>query len=264
MKRIVFAVLILTSVAAIAVHARPFSSGNRQGICRDPVMSQLTWEQRLEIRNMVRQMCLDQAAPADVQEAVKSKLESFGIEVPEDWTLPRRGRGMNRAPRMRRIMAQLTDEQRAAVRAKTEQMIEEGAAPWQIREEVGKMLEEFGVQFPSGCRLNSSGVQTEAVMPLDPGQTGQADLITANYPNPFNPETTITYELSEPQPVSVVIYDIAGKRVRTLADGYQSAGSYEVVWDGCDDAGTRLSSGTYFYTVNAGNQTVTKQMILLK
>jgi hypothetical protein len=264
MKRIILLSIILIFAATAVSNARPFGPAGRGSACRNPVMSQLTWDQRAEIRDMVYQMRLGGSTPDEVQEAVKSKLESFGVEVPADWGMRRGMRGRRGAPHMRMIMAQLTDDQRAAVREKTEQMINEGATPLQIREEVGRMLKEFGVEPPAGCRLNSDDTQSGAVVPMNSGQVDQPVLATANYPNPFNPETTIAYELQEPQQVSVAIYDIQGQRVRTLVDGYQNSGAYEIVWNGCDESGARVSSGTYFYTVNAGDQTATKQMILLK
>ncbi|HIO76490.1 MAG TPA: choice-of-anchor D domain-containing protein, partial [Gammaproteobacteria bacterium] len=75
-----------------------------------------------------------------------------------------------------------------------------------------------------------------------------------NYPNPFNPETWIPFELSQDSAVTVTIYDIAGTPVRNISVGYLQAGSYisqsrAVYWDGKTDAGERVASGTYFYTL---------------
>jgi len=85
-----------------------------------------------------------------------------------------------------------------------------------------------------------------------------------NYPNPFNPSTTVRYDLPEQAQVEIAIYNIAGQRVRTLVSGTQSAGRQEVVWDGCDDSGSRVSSGVYLYRMSAGDFVRSRKMMLLK
>jgi hypothetical protein len=83
--------------------------------------------------------------------------------------------------------------------------------------------------------------------------------LNQNYPNPFNPMTTITYELPKPVNIILKVYDELGKEVKTLVNGMQNSGKYEVVWDASDDA-----SGIYFYKLSAGNYSDTKRMILIK
>lgn len=80
-----------------------------------------------------------------------------------------------------------------------------------------------------------------------------------NYPNPFNPATRISYELSEPQNVKLVVYDLIGRQVAQLVNTRQSAGLHTVVF-----SGDKLSSGIYFYRLITNNLTMTKKMILLK
>ena len=80
-----------------------------------------------------------------------------------------------------------------------------------------------------------------------------------NYPNPFNPETTIAFELPKPGEVSLVIYDIQGREVIRLADGYRSAGIHEVILDG-----SKLSSSVYFACLKADNFHQTRKLLLLK
>jgi hypothetical protein len=85
------------------------------------------------------------------------------------------------------------------------------------------------------------------------------------YPNPFNPTTTIGYEVRERVPVTLAIYDVGGKRVKTLADGESTGtGYHEKVWDGRNEAGRVVSSGVYFYRLEAGGYTETRRMVLLK
>ena len=90
-----------------------------------------------------------------------------------------------------------------------------------------------------------------------------------NYPNPFNPETWIPYQLSEPAEVTLRIYAINGKLVRTLALGHTPAGIYEsrtraAYWDGKNDVGESVASGIYFYTLTAGDFTATRKMLIRK
>ena len=90
-----------------------------------------------------------------------------------------------------------------------------------------------------------------------------------NYPNPFNPETWIPYQLSKPADVTVSIYSVDGKLVRTLALGHQAAGVYQskrraVYWDGRNNVGERVASGIYFYTFSAGGFTATRKMLIRK
>jgi hypothetical protein len=85
-----------------------------------------------------------------------------------------------------------------------------------------------------------------------------------NYPNPFNPETTIKYNLAEASNVQLRIYNIVGQVVRTLVGDRQSAGRYQVRWNGTDDRGVAVSSGIYFYQISAGKFQDVKRLMLLK
>ena len=90
-----------------------------------------------------------------------------------------------------------------------------------------------------------------------------------NYPNPFNPETWIPYQLADPGEVMLTIYAVDGKLVRTLALGHQPAGIYQsknraAYWDGKNELGEPVASGAYFYTLTAGEFTATRKMLILK
>ncbi len=85
------------------------------------------------------------------------------------------------------------------------------------------------------------------------------------YPNPFNPATTISYDVRESVPVTLAIYDVTGRRIRTLVDGQPTnAGHYELTWDGRDQSGRVVASGVYFYRLDAGGFSETRRMVLLK
>ena len=90
-----------------------------------------------------------------------------------------------------------------------------------------------------------------------------------NYPNPFNPETWIPYQLADPADVTLTIYSVNGTLVRTLALGYQPAGIYQTrtraaYWDGKNKVGEPVASGIYFYTLTAGDFTATRKMLIVK
>ena len=92
--------------------------------------------------------------------------------------------------------------------------------------------------------------------------------LTGNFPNPFNPETTISFNLKEPANVGITIFNVKGEKIRTLIDGKNDAGSYNIIWNGIDKTGNIVPSGIYFYKMvsegNSGRYTSTKKMILLK
>ncbi len=94
--------------------------------------------------------------------------------------------------------------------------------------------------------------------------TGAVNALQPNYPNPFNPQTTIAYSTRARARVTLVIYNVSGERVRTLVSDEMPAGAHTTVWDGRNDAGREVSSGVYFYRLVAGDFTRTRKMVLLK
>ena len=94
-------------------------------------------------------------------------------------------------------------------------------------------------------------------------------VLLANYPNPFNPETWIPYQLAKPAEVTVTIYAANGAVVRMLDLGHRRAGSYEsrsraAYWDGRNAQGEPVASGVYFYTLSAGDFSATRKMVIRK
>jgi hypothetical protein len=85
-----------------------------------------------------------------------------------------------------------------------------------------------------------------------------------NYPNPFNQETMIGYALPKNCQVQIVIYNVIGQKVKTLINEFQTVGQKKTTWDGRDDQGNDLASGTYFYRLQAGDYKEMKKMALLK
>ena len=89
-------------------------------------------------------------------------------------------------------------------------------------------------------------------------------ILFENYPNPFNPTTTINYSLKENSRVSLNIYNIKGQKVKQIVNSQLSVGQHSVIWNGKDDNGKSISSGIYFYKLKTANFEKTKKMILLK
>ncbi len=99
--------------------------------------------------------------------------------------------------------------------------------------------------------------------------TPEETALLPNFPNPFNPETWIPYQLAKPADVTVRIYAMDGKLVRTLALGHQAVGKYDhrsraAYWDGKNEVGEPVASGVYFYTLTAGDFTATRKMLIRK
>ena len=105
--------------------------------------------------------------------------------------------------------------------------------------------------------------------PTKETERSQPTALLSNYPNPFNPETWIPYQLSDPAEVTVSIYSVDGKLVRTLELGQMPAGVYSdkgraAYWDGRNAAGEPVASGVYFYTLKAGEFSATRKMVIRK
>ena len=85
-----------------------------------------------------------------------------------------------------------------------------------------------------------------------------------NYPNPFNLKTVIEYRLPRDGEVKLTIYNVVGQRVKTLINGFQKAGYKNIHWDKRNDDGKEVSSGVYFYKIDAGRYSCIKRMLILK
>ena len=88
--------------------------------------------------------------------------------------------------------------------------------------------------------------------------------LSQNYPNPFNPSTSIEFSLKKAEYVKLVVYNMLGQKVRTLADAELAPGTYVATWNGLDDHGYQLASGAYYYRMESKSFTTTRAMMLLK
>lgn len=88
--------------------------------------------------------------------------------------------------------------------------------------------------------------------------------LTQNFPNPFNPETNIQFNVPEESEVTLTVFDLKGNKVAIILKDKVSSGFHQVTWDGRNQLGNHLSGGVYLYSLEAGNFTQTKKMIFLK
>ena len=126
-----------------------------------------------------------------------------------------------------------------------------------------------GIALGGTTRMSSSSVASAPSVSSVDSVVSVENTLLANYPNPFNPETWIPYQLSASVDVSVSIYSVNGHLVRRLELGHQSAGVYRsrsraAYWDGRNEFGERVASGLYFYTLTAGDFTATRKMLIRK
>jgi hypothetical protein len=140
----------------------------------------------------------------------------------------------------------------------------------------GALIEVWAVRQAAGAKETSASLVAERITVLRAGvatgvEAGAGDVpgrfvLHANYPNPFNPVTTILFELaaSATGPVRLVVYDLLGRPVRTLVDAVLPGGRHQYTWNGLDHAGQPAASGIYLYRLDAGGRTETRSMLLMK
>jgi len=127
----------------------------------------------------------------------------------------------------------------------------------------------FGCGDAESCHRHTPLIDDVVISLVDTtataaGRSPGTDFLTANYPNPFNPVTTIEFGTTSAGRVSLRVYDVGGRLVRTLYDGPRAPGVYTVRWSGTTDAGGAASSGVYFCRLIAPGFTETRKMVLLK
>ena len=116
----------------------------------------------------------------------------------------------------------------------------------------------------------NESILEDATLVLDNTTTAQLNTLptvfelSQNYPNPFNPTTTLKFALPEAAKTTLMIYNVTGQLVKTVVDNNLEAGYYNMIWDATNNNGQRVSSGVYFYRINAGSFKEVKKMILMK
>ena len=127
--------------------------------------------------------------------------------------------------------------------------------------EMARLEDDGSIAFRQGI-ANLQNLLTALIIP-------EETALHANYPNPFNPETWIPYQLATPAEVTLTIYGMNGGAVRRFELGHQAAGLYQsrnraAYWDGRNGRGEFVASGIYFYTLKAGEFTATRKMLIRK
>jgi M6 family metalloprotease-like protein len=115
----------------------------------------------------------------------------------------------------------------------------------------GWYLDDISITKKSPSSIENSSVPTSTIL-------------RGNYPNPFNPETTVSFDLAENSTVKLNVYDMKGSLVRTLLTGEMNAGSHNIKWDGKDNNSTSLSSGVYYITLQTAKENFTHKSLMLK
>ncbi len=106
--------------------------------------------------------------------------------------------------------------------------------------------------------------EINSIEALPDGQMPSQFALSQNFPNPFNPETRIRFQIPNAAKVTLIVYNLLGQKVRTLADRQMQQGIYDAVWDGRDDRGNPLTSGVYFYRFTAGDFQQVKKMLMIR
>ena len=225
----------------------PGRTGSGQGhFGPPPFLNNLTEEQQAEFQALVSGMIENGATQGEIHAAVRALLEEWGIELPEHGS----GQGhFGLSP----FLNDLTEEQQTELQALVSGMIENGATQGEIHAAVRALLEEWGIELPEHGRGLQKG-----------SERSRQGIKAQNHPNPFNPDTQITYTLQSADEVTVRIYNLTGQLVRSFDTGYQTSGDHSIHWNGQLSDGNPAPSGIYFYNIQAGSDLLTQQMLLLK
>ena len=158
-----------------------------------------------------------------------------------------------------------------------DERLDEDTADWSIREiELDDLVQQKSFYFAIR-HCESTGISAlliDDIKLTTDGTVSEKDItipspqatLSANYPNPFNPSTTIIFAISDDSAVNVCIdvFNIKGQKIRNLVNDNYTAGEHRVVWNGHDDNGNEVVSGIYFYQMRTGDYTETKKMIMIK
>jgi hypothetical protein len=118
--------------------------------------------------------------------------------------------------------------------------------------------------FIVGSNNNASNVIVVGTLAIDGDLIPVEFALRQNYPNPFNPITTLRYDLPEQTHVNITVYDMLGRKVRTILNQQQDPGYKSLIWNATNDYGKPVSAGIYLYQIQAGEYMQTKKMVLLK
>ena len=127
----------------------------------------------------------------------------------------------------------------------------------------GSRIVAFSCKKRGFC-LSWPAQQATAVLEQHQATRPGASFLNQNFPNPYNSETTIRFDLARPEEINLTVYNLAGQKVITLAQGIRQTGTHTLRWDGRDGVGRELASGVYLYQMRTGDIVRTRRMLLLK
>jgi len=243
---------------------------------RGGFFTNLTEDQRKEIRDKRKELREKNAPPEEIQVALKVLFDRYGIEVPKDFSF--RARSIRRGFGLRGgFSAELTEYQKDAIQNKMKELREQQASRKEIHAAVGEMLQNFGIELPENWEEGPqfrkgrghqgrfwAQLNEEQKEELNSQNSKTEGLQARNYPNPFNPETSIEFFLQKPEKVLLRVFNVTGQLVRTLLNTEQTTGTHTVQWDGRNENGMLVPSGLYFYRIDTGAISLTQGMILMK
>lgn len=222
--------LILTLAMAVAVVDAQGRRGHHRSGGHGTV---LTEDQRVQVDALANNLRTAGASRTEIREAIADLFADWGIERPD---------------RRDGFFVQLSDVQRAELRALVEELRTTGASREEIRAVVQLLFETWGLELPKPW-----------------GHSHRRWIGSAhNRPNPFNPSTKIIYSVEEAAVVSVHIFDLTGRLVQSYEPGFQAIGTYSLTWEGQLANGLPAPAGIYFYRISAGDQSLVQRMLLLK
>ena len=135
-----------------------------------------------------------------------------------------------------------------------------------IFEVIGEKGETCVIELERFHINNENSKYGKAVFTIDSERNMMPNkfVLSQNYPNPFNPQTNIQYNLSAETVVSLIVYNVHGRKIKTLFNGIQEPGIYNVKWNGDNENGEILASGVYVYRFKTSGFTATKKMLLFR
>ena len=222
------------------------SPGKRSGHRHGFGQLDLDETQRNELHDLVDKLHQEGFDRAEIHKAVQEQLTQWGKEFPP----PPFFEGDHQA--WLGMQQELTHDQFRTLHHMARDMRRNGDEPPVIQKAVTQQLIEWG--FSTTDDNSDTGLMTST----------STIMSAANQPNPFNPETIITYTLTEPAQVRIDVYNLMGQKVATLLNNQVQTGFQEVVWNGRSDQGYAVPSGTYLYRIQAGNEVITNTMSLMK
>ncbi len=118
--------------------------------------------------------------------------------------------------------------------------------------------------LPLDIVADNFGQFANTTLSIDQNIAPEEFKLYANYPNPFNPATIITYDLAEASSVDLSIFDMRGRKIKSLFSGQQNLGQYRSIWTGVDDYGKTVSAGVYIYKLKVSNKIFSRKMVMIK